>query len=217
MYKHAAHPADAHLTRAAARAFLAHTEQIEERRPLLHLLAACAGCRAGTGALVRVLEERRVRLDASVDDAIAALAEARWDLFLPVVILAGIFGGFMTLGWAAKDAGLRSVGVEEIRRRAMAAGILGTTLRANGRPVEIVGIIVFTVAGIIDLANHVVERQVPVVQLPEHHRQLELCQQPVELEQRHVAPGAGGVASISRRYQSMRSLNSSTSVKLLML
>jgi spermidine synthase len=36
-------------------------------------------------------------------------------------------GGFMTLGWAAKDAGLRKVPVEEIRRRAQAAGLLGST------------------------------------------------------------------------------------------
>lgn len=36
-------------------------------------------------------------------------------------------GGFMTLGWAAKDAALVSVGVEEVRARAAAAGILGTT------------------------------------------------------------------------------------------
>jgi len=36
-------------------------------------------------------------------------------------------GGFMTLGWAAKDASLTSIGVEEIRARATASGILGTT------------------------------------------------------------------------------------------
>lgn len=36
-------------------------------------------------------------------------------------------GGFMTLGWAAKDATLRRVGVEEIRARAQAAGVLGST------------------------------------------------------------------------------------------
>ncbi len=36
-------------------------------------------------------------------------------------------GGFMTLGWAAKQAGLRGVAAEEIRRRAEAAGILGST------------------------------------------------------------------------------------------
>lgn len=36
-------------------------------------------------------------------------------------------GGFMTLGWAAKDAALRRVEVGEIRRRAEAAGILGAT------------------------------------------------------------------------------------------
>jgi spermidine synthase len=36
-------------------------------------------------------------------------------------------GGFMTLGWAAKDASLASVPLSDIRARAAAAGILGTT------------------------------------------------------------------------------------------
>ncbi len=36
-------------------------------------------------------------------------------------------GGFMTLGWAAKDATLRAVPVETIRARAEAAGIAGAT------------------------------------------------------------------------------------------
>lgn len=36
-------------------------------------------------------------------------------------------GGFMTLGWAAKDASLREVDVATIRARAEAAGILGQT------------------------------------------------------------------------------------------
>jgi spermidine synthase len=36
-------------------------------------------------------------------------------------------GGFMTLGWAAKDASLTRVDVDTIRARAEASGILGTT------------------------------------------------------------------------------------------
>jgi spermidine synthase len=36
-------------------------------------------------------------------------------------------GGFMTLGWAAKDAGLTTVPVDTIRERAEGAGVLGTT------------------------------------------------------------------------------------------
>jgi spermidine synthase len=36
-------------------------------------------------------------------------------------------GGFMTLGWAARQPGLRDVAPDELRRRAEAAGILGTT------------------------------------------------------------------------------------------
>src|SRR3954469_16760500 len=36
-------------------------------------------------------------------------------------------GGFMTLGWAGKDGALTALPADEIRRRAKAAGILGTT------------------------------------------------------------------------------------------
>lgn len=36
-------------------------------------------------------------------------------------------GGFMTLGWAARQPGLRGLGPDELRRRAETAGILGTT------------------------------------------------------------------------------------------
>jgi spermidine synthase len=36
-------------------------------------------------------------------------------------------GGFMTLGWAAKDPALAATPAEVIRARAAAAGILGTT------------------------------------------------------------------------------------------
>jgi spermidine synthase len=36
-------------------------------------------------------------------------------------------GGFMTLGWAAKDASLTRVGVAEIQARAETSGIIGTT------------------------------------------------------------------------------------------
>ncbi|MBR0656387.1 polyamine aminopropyltransferase [Plastoroseomonas arctica] len=36
-------------------------------------------------------------------------------------------GGFMTLGWSAKAAGMRALPVEVLRERAAAAGVLGTT------------------------------------------------------------------------------------------
>ncbi|HYZ30810.1 MAG TPA: polyamine aminopropyltransferase [Crenalkalicoccus sp.] len=36
-------------------------------------------------------------------------------------------GGFMTLGWAAKQSGMRALPAETIRARAAAAGVLGTT------------------------------------------------------------------------------------------
>ncbi len=49
------------------------------------------------------------------------------DVFAYVAAVPTYVGGFMTLGWAAKDASLRAVPVETIRARAAAAGILGVT------------------------------------------------------------------------------------------
>ncbi|MGK7868702.1 polyamine aminopropyltransferase [Falsiroseomonas sp. E2-1-a20] len=49
------------------------------------------------------------------------------DVFAYVAAVPTYVGGFMTLGWAAKDAGCRHVDVAEIRRRADVAGVLDTT------------------------------------------------------------------------------------------
>ncbi|HEV7267399.1 MAG TPA: polyamine aminopropyltransferase [Falsiroseomonas sp.] len=49
------------------------------------------------------------------------------DVWAYVAAVPTYVGGFMTLGWAAKDAALRHIGAEEIRRRADVAGVLETT------------------------------------------------------------------------------------------
>jgi len=49
------------------------------------------------------------------------------DIWAYVAAVPTYVGGFMTLGWAAKDAGMRAVAADEIRARAERAGILGTT------------------------------------------------------------------------------------------
>jgi len=49
------------------------------------------------------------------------------DIFAYVAAVPTYVGGFMTLGWAAKDAAMRALPVETIRARAAAAGILGAT------------------------------------------------------------------------------------------
>ncbi|MGG5807979.1 polyamine aminopropyltransferase [Falsiroseomonas sp. CW058] len=54
-------------------------------------------------------------------------AKAFPDVFAYVAAVPTYVGGFMTLGWAAKDADCRRVPVEEIRRRADVAGVLETT------------------------------------------------------------------------------------------
>ncbi|MFC3125756.1 polyamine aminopropyltransferase [Pseudoroseomonas globiformis] len=49
------------------------------------------------------------------------------DIWAYVVAVPTYVGGFMTLGWAAKDASLRQVDVATIRQRAEAAGVAGQT------------------------------------------------------------------------------------------
>ncbi|ONG50635.1 spermidine synthase [Pseudoroseomonas deserti] len=49
------------------------------------------------------------------------------DIYAYVAAVPTYVGGFMTLGWSAKDASLRQVDVATIRARAEAAGILGIT------------------------------------------------------------------------------------------
>jgi spermidine synthase len=49
------------------------------------------------------------------------------DIWAYVAAVPTYVGGFMTLGWASKDAAQRKVPVEEIRKRAEAGGILGAT------------------------------------------------------------------------------------------
>jgi spermidine synthase len=49
------------------------------------------------------------------------------DIFAYVAAVPTYVGGFMTLGWSAKDASLRAVDTATIRARAEAAGILGQT------------------------------------------------------------------------------------------
>ena len=46
---------------------------------------------------------------------------------IPVVVATLLIGGFMTLGWAGKDAALTALPAETIRARAAATGLLGTT------------------------------------------------------------------------------------------
>jgi spermidine synthase len=62
---------------------------------------------------LRETSERRGKFFADISAYVAAV---------PTYV-----GGFMTLGWAAKSAGLRAVPVAEIRRRAEVAGVLGRT------------------------------------------------------------------------------------------
>jgi spermidine synthase len=88
--------------------------------------ANCARLLTGRGLVVNQCGVPFMQADELRETSLRR-AKSFPDVFAYVAAVPTYVGGFMTLGWAAKDAGLRAVGVAEIRRRAMAAGILGTT------------------------------------------------------------------------------------------
>ncbi|MGC8478132.1 MAG: polyamine aminopropyltransferase [Acetobacteraceae bacterium] len=88
--------------------------------------ANCARILTGRGLVVNQCGVPFMQADELADTS------ARRARFFPHVTayLAAVptyVGGFMTLGWAAKDATLAAVPPEVLRQRAEAAGILGTT------------------------------------------------------------------------------------------
>jgi spermidine synthase len=88
--------------------------------------ANCARLLTGRGLVVNQCGVPFMQADELRETSLRR-AKSFPDVFAYVAAVPTYVGGFMTLGWAAKDAGCRAVGLEEIRRRAAAAGILGAT------------------------------------------------------------------------------------------
>lgn len=88
--------------------------------------ANCARLLTGRGLVVNQCGVPFMQAD-ELRDTSARRRKSFPDVWAYVAAVPTYVGGFMTLGWAAKDPALRRAGVEEIRARAQAAGILGTT------------------------------------------------------------------------------------------
>lgn len=88
--------------------------------------ANCARLLTPRGLIVNQCGVPQMQADELRDTSVRR-GKAFPDIWAYVAAVPTYVGGFMTLGWAAKDATCRAVPVEEIRRRAEAAGILGAT------------------------------------------------------------------------------------------
>lgn len=88
--------------------------------------ANCARLLTPRGLIVNQCGVPQMQADELRDTSVRR-GKAFQDIWAYVAAVPTYVGGFMTLGWAAKDATCRAVPVEEIRRRAEAAGILGAT------------------------------------------------------------------------------------------
>lgn len=88
--------------------------------------ANCARLLTPRGLIVNQCGVPAMQADELRDTSIRR-GKAFPDIWAYLAAVPTYVGGFMTLGWAGKDATCRAVPVEEIRKRAAAAGILGTT------------------------------------------------------------------------------------------
>lgn len=88
--------------------------------------ANCARLLTARGVVVNQCGVPQMQADELRETSIRR-GKAFADIWAYVAAVPTYVGGFMTLGWAAKDADCRAVPVGEIRRRAEAAGILGAT------------------------------------------------------------------------------------------
>lgn len=88
--------------------------------------ANCARLLTDRGLVVNQCGVPAMQADELRDTSLRR-AKAFADVWAYVAAVPTYVGGYMTLGWAAKDSSLRRVGAGEIARRAEAAGVLGTT------------------------------------------------------------------------------------------
>jgi spermidine synthase len=88
--------------------------------------ANCARLLTGRGIVVNQCGVPAMQADELRETSIRR-GRAFPDIWAYLAAVPTYVGGFMTLGWAGKDAAARAVPVEEIRARAQAAGVLGTT------------------------------------------------------------------------------------------
>ncbi len=88
--------------------------------------ANCARLLTGRGLVVNQCGVPFMQAEELRDTSLRR-AKAFADVYAYVAAVPTYVGGFMTLGWAAKDAELRAATVGEIRERAQIAGILGQT------------------------------------------------------------------------------------------
>ncbi len=88
--------------------------------------ANCARLLTGRGLVVNQCGVPFMQADELRETSLRR-ARAFADVWAYVAAVPTYVGGCMTLGWAAKDATLRAVPADEIRRRADIAGVLDTT------------------------------------------------------------------------------------------
>ena len=88
--------------------------------------ANCARLLTDRGLVVNQCGVPAMQADELRDTSIRR-AKAFADVWAYVAAVPTYVGGYMTLGWSAKDASLRATPAAEIARRAGSSGILGTT------------------------------------------------------------------------------------------
>jgi C4-dicarboxylate transporter DctM subunit len=94
----------------------------------------------------------------SPGEALASAWAAKWELLLPVVVLASLFGGFATLVQSAALAALFALVVQRFVHRDLSNG---DVIRVVGDAVALIGGVLLILAVAVGLTNYLVDAEVP--------------------------------------------------------
>jgi len=102
---------------------------------------------------------KAVRTKISLREIVATARVAKWELFIPLLLMVGIFGGFVTLGEVASIIVLYAFIVEVFIHRDIAIGQMPAIIRES---MILVGAIFIIIGSALTLTTYMVDAEIPM-------------------------------------------------------
>jgi tripartite ATP-independent transporter DctM subunit len=96
----------------------------------------------------------------SIKDVVKATGEAKWELFIPVIIIIGIFGGFVTLGEIAAITVAYALIIEVFVYKDIKIRHIPTIMNQS---MLLVGAILIIMGSALGLTNYMIDAEIPMI------------------------------------------------------
>jgi tripartite ATP-independent transporter DctM subunit len=107
-------------------------------------------------------KKKVAREPGTLADVIRAVAAAKWELAIPVIVMGGLFGGFVTLGEVATLTVVYTLIVEVLVYRDIP---VGAVFGVMSRSIALSGAMLIIMGAAYGLTNYMVDVQVPMMML----------------------------------------------------